>query len=111
MSLNETQKAELRAKIAEDLKVLSENIRTLEEATQPIKPDVSLGRLTRMDAIQNKSVNEAALSDARHRKQKLERALERMENADFGECSSCGKPIAPARIAYMPETELCINCA
>lgn len=105
------EKAELKTKIKADLEALRVDIVGLEEATQPIAPDVSLGRLTRMDAIQNKSVSEAALSEALVKLEKLKTALVNLEAPGFGLCEKCGDSIAPARIAYMPETTTCVNCA
>ena len=101
----------LKTKIQADLAALRSDIAGLEEATQPIAPDVALGRLTRMDAIQNKSVNEAALSEARTKLEKLKTALARLDDPQFGTCENCGEAISPARLEYMPETTRCVNCA
>jgi DnaK suppressor protein len=105
------ERAEIQRQIAQDIENLRRDVESLTEATQPIAPDVALGRLTRMDAIQSKSVNEANLRDARERLQNLEAALARVDREDFGTCMSCGQPIAAARLAYMPETTACVECA
>jgi DnaK suppressor protein len=39
------------------------------------------------------------------------RALEKLEDGTYGICDSCGKPIAPARLRFAPESVLCIDCA
>ncbi len=109
--MNQKQKDELKADIGEKIAVLQKDIASLEEATQPVAPDVALGRLTRMEAIQSKSVNEAALNDARKKLVGLESALERIDTPDFGQCVSCGKTIPAARLEYMPETTVCVECA
>ncbi|MCR9142097.1 MAG: TraR/DksA C4-type zinc finger protein [bacterium] len=101
----------MKSKIQADLEALRSDIAGLEESTQPIAPDVSLGRLTRMDAIQNKSVNEAALSESLVKLEKLKSALTKLDETNFGVCESCGEAIAPARLEYMPETTTCVNCA
>ncbi|MEQ9363673.1 MAG: TraR/DksA C4-type zinc finger protein [Leptospirales bacterium] len=105
------EKTQLKAKIEADLEALRADIVGLEEATQPIAPDVSLGRLTRMDAIQNKSVSEAALSESLVKLEKLKAALKNLDAPNFGLCEACGRTIAPARIEYMPETTTCVDCA
>ena len=51
---------------------LQSEIKELEELTKPISPENSLGRLTRLDAINNKSVAEASL---RNRKRKLVKCI------------------------------------
>lgn len=38
-------------------------------------------------------------------------ALERLANGSYGQCESCGEPIAPARLLAMPEATRCIDCA
>ena len=43
--------------------------------------------------------------------EKLERALTKLEEGTYGRCDSCGRPIAPARLAAVPESVLCIDCA
>ena len=40
----------------------------------------------------------------------VEHALKRVEAGTYGECESCGKPIAKGRLDAMPEATLCIDC-
>jgi len=42
--------------------------------------------------------------------QKIDRALERIENGTFGLCEQCGEPISPKRLEARLETSLCIRC-
>lgn len=81
------------------------------EMTQPIAPDVSLGRLTRMDAINNKSVVEAALRQAEEKLDKLNYVFNNLDSPSFGKCKKCGVEIPPARILIRPESIYCIKCA
>jgi DnaK suppressor protein len=39
------------------------------------------------------------------------RALEKLEEGTYGTCDTCGRPIAPARLSFSPESVLCIDCA
>ena len=41
----------------------------------------------------------------------VERALDRLEQGDFGLCASCGEPIAAARLDFEPTITICIGCA
>lgn len=85
---------------------------TSKEATQTVVLDQSsVGRLSRMDAMQGQQM---ALESARRRKQQLlgiEGALQRIAKNDFGYCSTCGETIATARLAIDPTVTRCINCA
>lgn len=38
-------------------------------------------------------------------------ALKRIEDGTYGECATCGKEIAPARLRAVPHAPQCINCA
>ncbi len=70
-----------------------------------------IGRLSRMDAIQQQAMEEET---GRRRDQEVSRivaALQRIEEDDFGYCSVCEEPIAPKRLENDPATPLCINCA
>lgn len=39
------------------------------------------------------------------------RALERIAEGTYGECTKCGAAIAPGRLEARPEAALCIDCA
>ncbi len=41
---------------------------------------------------------------------KIQEALARIEAGTFGRCTSCGHPIASARLRARPVTDLCISC-
>lgn len=94
----------------EKLKV-EELIEELKEQTQPISPDDSIGRVSRMDAINNKSVNEAALRNAEEKLLKIKHTLEKTGDSDFGNCRNCGEPIPVGRLVVMPGSSLCVKCA
>jgi DnaK suppressor protein len=71
----------------------------------------SVGRLSRMDAIQ---VQAMALATEKRRKAELARvvaALERLDSDEFGYCEICGEAIAPARLEHNPAVTTCIGCA
>jgi DnaK suppressor protein len=85
---------------------------TGKEAARPVELDpASMGRLTRMDAIQSQQLAKEA---ARRRAQtlvKIETALRRLDEGEFGACLVCGEDIDPRRLAVDPTHTLCIACA
>ncbi len=108
----ETEKREkLRNHIKKKIEGLKEIIKSYQLATQPISPDNAIGRLSRMDAIQSKSINEAALDNSKQTLSKMERALTMIDDPDFGLCRECEEPIPFARLMIMPESDLCVKCA
>ena len=109
--MDEKQKAKLKETIKKKLIAIKEDIAAYELLTKPVSPDNAIGRLTRMEAISSKSINEAALGKARDTRSQLERALAKIDAADFGLCRECDEPIPAARLMILPETDLCVQCA
>ena len=71
----------------------------------------SVGRLSRMDAMQQQ---EMAQAEARRRTSDLARieiALNRVDEGEYGWCAECGETIAYKRLGIDPATHLCISCA
>ena len=109
--MNTEQRAELKIKIAKTIESTKEKIEKLERDTQPISPENSIGRVSRMDAINNKSVAEAGLRSAKRKLNQLEKAYVKVDNPEFGNCAVCKNPIPTARLMYMPESTRCVRCA
>jgi len=86
-------------------------VKEYQELTKPIAPDVAIGRISRMDAINNKSITEAALRQAEEKLRNLQRVLSKIDDKDFGLCLKCHKPIPLGRILIRPESLYCVNCA
>ncbi len=105
------QKQQIRQKIKEKLKEIQESIKALEEVTKPISPDNAIGRITRMDAIYTSKIHQANLNTALYSQVKLEEALVKIEEENFGMCAWCNQPIDFNRLSAMPESDRCIRCA
>lgn len=104
-------KKELAAKIEDMITSLQIEIEQLIELTKPISPENSIGRLTRLDAINNKSVAEASLRNRKRKLGKLQVAATRINEDGYGICSRCKKDINPQRLLLMPESDKCVKCA
>ena len=85
---------------------------TSKEATKPVELDqASVGRLSRMDAMQSQQM---AQELARRRQQQLVRiegALRRIESGDYGYCSVCDEEIDVRRLTLDPTNTRCVKCA
>ncbi|MFC1844923.1 TraR/DksA family transcriptional regulator [Thermodesulfobacteriota bacterium] len=108
--MKKTEKEKLARQIREKIEMVRQDIVSYTERTQPVAPDDAIGRLTRMDAIGNKSINEAALREARNTLAKLERALKMIDRPGFGLCRECEEKIPLARLMIMPESDMCVTC-
>ena len=104
-------KDQLKEQILDQLVETKSRIADLEEITKPIAPDQALGRLTRLDGMLDKSVNEAALVRLREDQVRLQNAMVNIGRPDFGLCKNCLEPIPMARMEAMPQSTLCIACA
>lgn len=109
--MDNDQKIELQEQIQTRMQALHADISAYKQLVQPISPDNAIGRLTRMEAINSKSINEAALEKAKETLAGLERALGKIDHPDFGLCRECEEPIPSARLMVLPETDLCVKCA
>lgn len=105
------EKETIKKNILNEIKKVEIRIAEYKDLTQPVEPDCAIGRISRMDAINNKSVTEASLRQAESKLKNLQRVLAKVGTSDFGICIKCGKPIPPARILYRPESLYCVNCA
>jgi len=105
------KKEEIEQHIVEEINKTQNLIAAYKEMTQPVAPDDAIGRISRMDAINNKSVTEASLRQAEEKLRNLQRVLSLVGTSDFGLCIKCGKPIPEARIRYRPESLSCVDCA
>jgi len=109
--MEKDQQTKLKENIKKKLMAITKDIASFEILTKPVSPDNAIGRLTRMEAINSKSINEAALQKAKDTRQKLERALAKIDGHDFGLCRECDEPIPFARLMILPEADLCVQCA
>jgi len=85
-------------------------ILSLKELTKPIAPDCAIGRVSRMDAINNKSINEASLRKSETKLKRLIAALDRIDEPEFGICAKCQQAIPVGRIMLVPYTRFCAHC-
>ena len=109
--LTEEQIREIKELIQKKIHDLDSKIEEYKELTRPIAPDSAIGRVSRMDAINNRSVNQAALRKAEEQKRDLLSALKNIDKDFFGLCTKCGGNIPIGRILLMPGKTRCVRCA
>ncbi|MCP3969401.1 MAG: TraR/DksA family transcriptional regulator [Rhodobacteraceae bacterium] len=71
----------------------------------------SVGRLSRMDALQQQAMAKATQARRGQMRQRIEAALVRMDEGEFGYCSECGEDIPIKRLDLDPTVPTCITCA
>ena len=81
-----------------------------QEDAKPVELDGSIGRVTRIDAIQQQSMAKANLGANRLRLKRVQSARRALAEGHYGECQSCGELIAFKRLLARPEARFCIEC-
>ena len=102
---------EIKQKILDEISKTEKLINEYQEMTKPVAPDVAIGRISRMDAINNKAVRESAVRQAQEKLNKLKYVLSKIGSKDFGICMKCKTQIPIGRILIRPESMYCVNCA
>lgn len=70
----------------------------------------AVGRLSRMDALQNQAMAQATARRRMVERQRIMAALDRLDSGEYGYCTECGDEIAPARLATDPAIPRCAAC-
>ena len=89
---------------------IESSLRSTREAAQPVDLDEPIGRLTRMDAIQQQKVTSANRRTNDIRLQQVKQALAAMRSGRYGFCRRCDDPIGFPRLEARPESPYCIDC-
>ena len=101
-----------RARLLAERQVLLEVSTASSGSRDPVQLDqTSVGRLSRMDAMQQQAM---ALATERRRASalaRIEAALARIETGEYGWCTQCGEAIASGRLALDPAVPTCVDCA
>ena len=71
----------------------------------------SVGRLSRMDALQVQAMAKAQGARRAQRLKLIDAALARMEGGDYGFCTECGEDIPAKRLDVDPTFTRCVDCA
>lgn len=109
--MNNKEKKSIEKLINTQISDLKIKIERLTEETKPISPENAIGRVSRMDAINNKSVSEASLKVAQLRLKQLLYIEPKIYDKNFGLCIRCNKEIPIQRLIILPESRKCVNCS
>ena len=95
-----------RRRELEDLSAISSQSR------DPVALDQqSVGRLSRMDAMQQQAMNQATEAKRKLDLLRIEAAQRRLRDEEYGYCENCGEEIPDRRLEIDPMAELCVGCA
>jgi DnaK suppressor protein len=112
LSLTDQQLEGFRQRLLQLQQELAALQQTGAEAARVVELDqTSVGRLSRMDALQGQAMSQEQGRRRVIEQQKISAALRRLEAGDYGYCVACDEPIAVPRLELDPAVMLCIDCA
>ncbi len=110
--ISDAQLAELKA----DLQALEQSLADQSDATKSSRDVVELdqqavGRLSRMDALQNQAMAQANEARRAAMVQKIAQAYRLIDEGEYGYCQECGEDIPFGRLKLDPTLTTCVTCA
>ena len=97
----------IEARLAE----IEKELAAMADSTEVIAPDVSIGRLSRLDSMQHQQMALAGKQRHEEERTRLVAAEFRIDEGTYGSCLHCGNDIATERLEYQPDAITCVPCA
>lgn len=109
--LTEAQTTELRLELERQLARLEKSMKVTDEAMRTVELDqTAVGRLSRMDSLQNQSLSKGLHEREVVRLSQILQAIGRIEDGSYGRCTACSGPIPFERLFVFPEAPECARC-
>ena len=103
---------ELRHELSRQLAKLERSMKMTDEAMNPVTLDqTAVGRLSRMDSLQNQSLTRNLQERERAKLALIQAAFLRLEEGTYGVCVACGGEIPFQRLFVFPEGATCSSCS
>lgn len=110
-TLSSDQRSDLEAELRRQLERLQKSMKITDEALRTVELDqTAVGRLSRMDSLQNQALSAGLREREAARLAQILDALERLKDGSYGACTSCGSPIPFERLFVFPEAPECAAC-
>ncbi|MCW7753919.1 TraR/DksA C4-type zinc finger protein [Desulfobotulus sp. H1] len=110
--MEEQKMADFRQRLEERRQEILDIQSLSREENAPVELDQTrVGRLSRMDAMQQRAMSRATSEMLNAEKNRIEIALRRMKTGDYGYCMHCDEEIFHGRLQVDPSMLVCITCA
>jgi len=86
------------------------DLKSLQISVKPVDLDIPIGRISRIDAIQQQRMSQARERQLKIQLQQIKRALISFEEEEYGYCRHCDGLIAYKRLMAYPEVPFCLDC-
>ena len=90
---------------------INEDLSASKDSVGIVKLDTSIGRLSRMDAMQNQQMALELRRRQENQLLRIQNAIKRIDQGQYGLCGKCKKPIAEERLEASPDVVMCVRCA
>ena len=108
--LTGAQQQELHADLTQLRAELMQQLSDSQESSKTVELDQPIGRLSRMDALQQQAMAKANRTGVEQRLKLIESALLAFKQQRYGECRRCEEPIGYPRLKARPESPFCLEC-
>ncbi|MDD3786677.1 MAG: molecular chaperone DnaK [Hydrogenophaga sp.] len=102
---------QFRARLQIEQRETVEAIEQAQQSAAPVELDQSsVGRVSRIDALQQQALALGLLERLTVRKRKVEAALARLDAGTYGMCCACQGDVEPERLNADPAVVFCQEC-
>ena len=109
--MKEFDQAAFGRRLAAELIQVRETLSQARSAAAPVALDQSaVGRLSRMDALQQQAMAQESQERLSTRVRRIEAALARVQAGSFGACCECGADVEAERLQLDATTVFCADC-
>ena len=109
--MDTSQQEHFQKIISDRFVAIEAELKGLEQGTEVISPDVSIGRLSRLDAMQHQQIALANKRRCEEERGRLHEAERRLRDGTFGTYIRCEGSIAVERLEIQPDAVTCVPCA
>ena len=108
--MEKAKQEQFATQIKEAIERLNEQLAESDPVADPVSPDNSIGRLSRVDAMQQQEMRLAIARNRRTELAGLEAALKLIDAGEYGTCLGCGEDIPDKRLEAVPDARMCVPC-
>lgn len=101
-----------RSRLMAELNETTEAMRQSTQSAGVVELDQSgVGRVSRIDALQQQALAKGLLERLNLRKRKIDAALSRVDAGTYGKCCACQRELESDRLVADPAAVFCPDCA
>ncbi len=108
--MTDGQLATCRRRLEQERRAIDELLDSTRGDVRPVDLGLSIGRLSRMDAMQMQGMAQLNRRQLEIRRERVKVAIAALDEGTYGTCRSCRGAIDVARLDAHPEVPFCLAC-